>query len=330
MNYEIENLIYQIGLPSLKKIGAKFHFRCIVCGDSQKNERKRRGWIIERASSIKYQCYNCGYVKPFHIFLKEHCHHLYLEYLKIFFADSGKVFHQEKHELPKIEFDKIDDLPSILDLDPEHFARKYLISREIPLKFFDQIYFSYNYSSWINTKVEGKFDQEPLSDPRIVLPIYNIRKHIVGAQGRALDKGAIRYLTILFNEDELNVSGLNKVDRSKEIIVSEGFIDSLFLPNAISMNSSGVDTSRLIEIAPKDKFIFLYDNERRNKEIKKRMVRTAKAGFKIVIWPEETREWGKDINEMVLKKIPLDDIMNTIKSNTFSGILAETKIKLMR
>jgi hypothetical protein len=329
MNPDIENIVYQIGLPLLKKVGGKFHFRCPICGDSKRNERKKRGWIIDHRGSYFYQCYNCGYNRPFHLFLRQYYHSLYIEYLKVTFKQERKTQHKEIPKvIDRIEYDQIEDIPRILDLDPEHSARRYLTERKIPFKAFSELFFTYNYQAWINTRVP-KFETIPMLDCRVVLPIYSIHKKLLGAQGRSMTKGDIRYLTILFNEGELNVSGLDKVKRTEQIFVTEGFFDSLFLPNAISMNSSSVDLERLTEISNKDNFVFVYDNERRNREIKRRMEKVARAGFRIVVWPRMVIDWGKDINDMVLKNHDVHDIMGVMKENTFSGIEARTRIKLM-
>ncbi len=331
MNYEIESIIYQIGLEQIKKVGRNFNFRCYVCKDSQVNKRKRRGWILEKHGHYHYHCFNCFYSKPLLVFLKEYAYSAYLDYVKKIIIKKPKQ-HKEQTEnkilIPKIQLERIEDLKSIAELDKEHFARKYISDRQISMKYFNQIYFTYNYQEWINEQLPDKFEKIPRADHRIVLPIYNIHKKIVGVQGRSLNKHSIRYITILFNDGELNVSGLEKVDRFKPIYVTEGYFDSLFLPNAISINSSSVDLERLVEIADKDRFVFVYDNEMKNKEIKARMLKVIKAGFKCVLWPKSVREMGKDINKMIQNNYKIDDIITIIKENTFKGVVAVTKLKM--
>ncbi len=326
-----ESIIYQIGLNKLTKKSGKFNFRCPICKDSQTNLRKKRGWIYTYKGEFWYNCYNCGYAKPFKSFLKDHYPHLYSEYIKNeIFDKHDKHIEDHANELPKIEFEYIDDLPSIFSLDKEHFARKYIENRKIPLNHWKHIYFAFNYQLWINNKMPGKFISTPHQDARIVLPIYNIHKKIVGAQGRSIDKFAkLRYITILFNENELNVSGLERVNKNEMIYVTEGYIDSLFLPNAISMNSSSVDVDQLLQISNKDNFVFVYDNERRNKEIKQRMLNIAKKGFKIALWPKSVYTWGKDINKMVENGYSVENIKTTIDNNIYKGFEAESLIRLI-
>jgi hypothetical protein len=330
----IESIIYQLGLEQLIRKNGKFNFRCPICKDSKTNLKKKRGWIYQNKKGVwRYRCYNCFKSNSLKYFLKENYPHLYLEYLKeiSFNSDEPAKIKTEDHsnEAPRIELERITDLPSILELDENHFARKYLVKRKISLKHFNHIYFTYNYQSWINTKIPNKFESTPAYDPRIVLPIYNIHKKIVGVQGRAIDKSKLRYITILFNDNELNVSGLEKIDRTKTIYITEGYIDSLFLDNAISMNSANVETDRLLEIANKELFVFIYDNERRNKEIKERMLSVARKGFKIVLWPSYVYSWGKDINKMIENGVIVEKIKEIIEGNIFQGFLAESKIRMM-
>lgn len=330
INPDIENLIYTIGLEQLKKKGDKFHFRCYVCKDSQKNERKKRAWIINKNGDYFYHCFNCGYSRPLSVFLKDHCYHIYVEYVKtIIFKLKTVVQKKSTIDFKRVELEKITDLTPISELDVEHRARKYLSDRQVPFKFFDDIYFCYNYPMWVNSKIANKFAQIGASDERIVWPIFNINKKIVGAQGRAISKyNKLRYISILFNENELNVCGLEKVKRTEKIYVTEGYIDSLFLPNAISINSADIDLNRLLEVSDKNNFIFVYDNERRNNQITNRIVKVIKAGFNVVIWPDVVSAWGKDINQMILNGHAINDITSVINTNVFKGVVAEVKLKL--
>ena len=48
-----------------------------------------------------------------------------------------------------------------------------------------------------------------------------------------------------------------------------------------------------------------------------------KLNYDVVIWPDTVV--GKDINEMVINGISVDEIESIISSNTFSGLEAQTK-----
>jgi hypothetical protein len=94
----------------------------------------------------------------------------------------------------------------------------------------------------------------------------------------------------------------------------------MFVENSIAM--AGADINILEITSRKDiDFIFIYDNEKRKKEIVDRMQQTIDSGHSIVIWPENLKE--KDINDMILSDIPVNDI---IHKNTFRGLQAKIKL----
>ncbi len=67
-------------------------------------------------------------------------------------------------------------------------------------------------------------------------------------------------------------------------------------------------------------YIYVYDNEPRNREIVNRIAKTINRGDKVVIWPTTINQ--KDINDMVLSG---QNIMNVLESNTYSGLKAKIK-----
>ena len=67
-------------------------------------------------------------------------------------------------------------------------------------------------------------------------------------------------------------------------------------------------------------YIYVYDNEPRNREIVNRIDKTINGGYKVVIWPTSIVE--KDINDMVLGG---HNIMSVLESNTYSGLQAKVK-----
>ena len=325
LDFHLENIIYQLGLPQLKKRGKHFHFRCIICGDSNTSKYKKRGWILNRNSDYFYYCHNCGHSVKLTTFLKKNYYHLYVDYLKNKLFKYSKPTPVKEKLIEKIELESL-PLKKISELDAQHIARAYLTNRNIPHKHFDNLYYTANYADFIKGYIDKKMKGV---ESRIVIPIFNYQKKIVGVQGRSLQAGKIRYLTFLFNDDELNVCGLERVNINKKIYVTEGYFDSLFLPNAISMNSANIKLEELNKITSSDKFVFVFDNENRNQQIKRRMLKVVYAGFKICIWPKDVCDWGKDINQMILNDYTRKQIKSTIDNNTYSGILAEVKIKLL-
>ena len=86
-------------LGKFKRVKANlYNFRCPICGDSQKNKSKARGYLYAIKTSINYKCHNCGASMTFNNFLKKVDANLYSQYALEKFKD-GK---QEKDLTGKI------------------------------------------------------------------------------------------------------------------------------------------------------------------------------------------------------------------------------------
>ena len=117
------------------------------------------------------------------------------------------------------------------------------------------------------------------------------------------------------------IYGLDKVDITKDIYVTEGPIDSLFLNNAVAVGNT--DLKQVSNNLPFERLVFIFDNQPRNIVLVKIMERAAESGARMVVWPENILE--KDINDMILKGIDVEEV---ISSTTFSGL--ELKLKLTK
>jgi len=171
-----------------------------------------------------------------------------------------------------------------------------------------------------------KFDQiseyaeTPVKDKeRLVLPFYNSNNELFGIQGRSLDKGQIRYITLMFNKDELKLFGQEHCDTSKQFYIVEGPIDSLFVKNCIAMAGSDAALNKY-----KTNSVICLDNEPRNKQIVQKMAKFLDDGFKIVIWPDSVKE--KDINEFIVNGHTKAELQSIIENNIYSGLTGKIKL----
>ena len=108
-------------------------------------------------------------------------------------------------------------------------------------------------------------------------------------QGRSFRTEKPKYITLKLDPDKNKVYGLNRVDKSKHILVVEGPIDSLFLDNCIAVAGS----TNFAKDIPKENTTIVFDNERRNRELLKQIEKTIDNGYKVVLWPDDIKE--KDI-----------------------------------
>ena len=146
--------------------------------------------------------------------------------------------------------------------------------------------------------------------------MYDEEKQLMGFQGRALNSSPNKYITIMLQEDVPKIYGLDSINRERSIYIVEGPFDSTFVENAVAMCGSDVDIGSF----DWSDYIWVLDNEPRNREIVTRISKLIDRGHKVVIWPSNIIE--KDINDMVLAG---HDVMSMLKLNTYSGL--EAKIK---
>jgi hypothetical protein len=173
-----------------------------------------------------------------------------------------------------------------------------------------------------------KFEDLEKDEPRLILPFLDKDKNLFGFQGRSFRKSGIRYITIMLNEDQPKIFGLDTMDPSKDIYVVEGPIDSLFLPNGIA--SAGGDLISPLQLldVQKEKFVVVYDNEPRNKETITKIEKAIDSGYRVCIWPTAIEQ--KDINDMVLAGYTIDKVKDIIDDCTYSGPTAKLHLALWR
>lgn len=306
-----------------------WNFRCPICGDSKKNKTKARAYVYRQKSNLSFVCHNCGHSCSFGNFLKTVDPALFKEYqLERYKNESAGNVTKPDFEIARglPVFTKKINIPTIESLDDNHSAKKYIASRKIPNKYWNQLYYADDFKQFIIATFTDH-DQSKLkdNDARIVIPFYDRDKKLLGVQGRAIGASNVRYITIKQNEDYKKIFGLDRLDLSKKVYVVEGPIDSLFLDNAVATMdanlSSVVDTI-------KTNFVLVFDNEPRNKEIIRNMERAMKKNFPICVWPSNIEQ--KDINDMVLSGLTSQQIQSMIDENTFTDLKAKLQFNVWR
>ena len=299
-------------LQKFKRVKADlYNFRCPICGDSQKHKNKARGYFYQVKTNTNYKCHNCGASLSFNNFLKQLDPALHKQYTMEKFKEGhtgkGFVVEEPKFDFNKPVFKKKLDLPKASEVPA---AKEYLERRKIdPTQF----YFTNKFKQWVNTK-KKTFDTTHGDDARIIIPMYDIERNLIGFQGRSLVPNSVKYITVMLNEEAPKVYGMDRIDTTKSVYVVEGPFDSTFVKNSIALCGSDGDLEHLKTYD----LIYTYDNEPRNKEIVGRIERCIGDNKRVVIWPKSIEE--KDINDMVLAG---HDIMPVLESNTYSGLEAQ-------
>ena len=316
-------------LEKFRKIrGGVYNFRCPYCGDSQRHKNKARGYIYKNKADYNFKCHNCGVTRSFTYFLKDRDPPLYDEYVmeryKEGLTGKGTVTPEPNFTFVKPKFRKkdiCDELVKISELNTSHRAKKYLINRGINEDTLSKFYYCPDFKRWTN-KHKKIYDTTDNDDDRIIIPLRNSKGELFGYQGRSLDPTSkMRYITVMLDENAPKIYGLEKINTQKPIYILEGPFDSLFMENSVAMCGSDVD----IRTFGWSNYIWVYDNEPRNREIVNRLERSINRGDQVVIWPSNIKE--KDVNEMILAKHNICDI---IKTNTFSELKAKLKLNLWK
>ena len=316
-------------LEKFRKIrGGVYNFRCPYCGDSQRHKNKARGYIYKNKADYNFKCHNCGVTRSFTYFLKDRDPPLYDEYVmeryKEGLTGKGTVTPEPNFTFVKPKFRKkdiCDELAKISELNTSHRAKKYLINRGINEDTLSKFYYCPDFKRWTN-KHKKIYDTTDNDDDRIIIPLRNSKGELFGYQGRSLDPTSkMRYITVMLDENAPKIYGLEKINTQKPIYILEGPFDSLFVENSVAMCGSDVD----IRTFGWSSYIWVYDNEPRNREIVNRLERSINRGDQVVIWPSNIKE--KDVNEMILAKHNICDI---IKTNTFSELKAKLQLNLWK
>ena len=289
-----------------------YNFRCPICGDSQKNKNKARGYLYQVKNNTNFKCHNCGINISFNNFLKQIDSVIYKQYIFEKFKEghTGKNFTVEepvfKFETPKFK-SKINLPKASSNFD----AKKYLESRKLNP---DNYYYAEKFKEWTNS-LRQTFDSTDKDEPRIIIPLF-YQNNLVGFQGRALGPSKVKYITIMLDDDSPKIYGLDEVQKSETVYITEGPFDSTFIRNAIALCGADGDVTKW-DIRD---CVWIYDNEPRNTEILSRISRVIEDGQKVVIWPSTIKE--KDINDMVLSGL---DVQSVVESNIYSGLEAKLK-----
>lgn len=312
-----------------------FNFSCIFCGDSQKNKFRARFYVFEKSGTLIGKCHNCGKTASIADLINHLDFSLYKDYLLEKFSDNNHQRKKSRINIKPPKFDKVDppDFKTAIkcsDLSPENICKKYLISRKIPEKFWKRLYYTENYQEFIRESFP-EFDRiDSISkDKRLIIPVYNEWRELVGSCGRSLTGKGLRYVNVKKYDDI--IFGIDRIDFNKKIYITEGPLDSLFIENSLaSCNSNLIHVAKYLEekhIKKKD-FVMIFDNEPRNVELVGIMESVIKKDYNVVLWPSNIKE--KDINEMIINGKSMEEIKNLIDDNTVNGICGIAKFMFWR
>ena len=206
-------------LQKFKRVkAALYNFRCPICGDSQKHKNKARGYFYQVKTNTNYKCHNCGASLSFNNFLKQIDSTLHKQYTLEKFKEghTGKSFvvDEPTFDFKKPIFKRKLDLPKASEVP---IAKKYLEKRMLdPEKF----YFTNKFQEWTNTQKQT-FDTIHRDESRIIIPMYDTDRNLIGFQGRSLGPNSVKYITVMLDDDAPKIYGLDQIRGGAPVFVTE-------------------------------------------------------------------------------------------------------------
>lgn len=337
-----EKYLFEISsrLGQFKKVGERlWNFRCPICGDSRQSSTKARGYVYVAPDrrELLYKCHNCGISVTFSHFLEASFPELYNRYrferiqelrelglledrpkekeietdYSLFRTKRDFMFEDEVLK-PLIRVDRLPD---------NHPCKEYVRSRLIPENRWKLLYYCKDFVQYVNSLLPEKF-KTYFKEERLVIPYLNEHGKVVAFQGRALDPNIkVRYYTIKLDASSERIFGMERLDYSKPIYITEGPIDSLFLPNALAVSGSSFDTPFVEGLKANATIVF--DNEPRSPQICKLVRRMLTRGFRVCLWDENIS--FKDVNEGILSGLTSEEIVDIIERSSVKGLVGLTR-----
>ena len=280
---------------------------------------------------MNIDCKNCGASGSFHNFLKEFDQSLFTQYRLEKFRDKhGREPREMFAEMPPekesttqvLNADKLDGAILLKDLPRDHPCVKYVLDRKIPESFLEYLMYTDNFQKLTADFKDPEYAKKMPEDARLILPFYNEFGVLNCYQGRSLDpNNKMRYITVKRSDDVEKTFGMDRIDRSKEVRVVEGPIDSLFVKNCLA--AADADLTRV------KGDVYIYDAQYRNPDVVKHINRAIEKGVKLVLFPKDF-EW-KDINDAVKDGgLSLEDVDRLIRGHTYQGLKAKLEFSKLR
>jgi hypothetical protein len=304
-----------------------YNFRCPICNDSQKDSKKARGNIYPHKGELFFHCFNCEATRTIPNLIKEVNPELFKEYYKEKLMAAGKykksdveIFADKMKKPVFIKMSVLNKLKKISSLKHDHPAKQYVVSRMIPTIWHHKLFYCPKFMQFTNELIPGKFPNVEFDEPRLIIPLIDKDKTLIGYQGRSFKtKTKIRYITIMLNDQKPKIFNYDQCDQTKPYFIFEGPIDAMFINNSLAMVGSGLDKN----IINSDTAIFVYDNEPRSETTCDKIQRVIDKGYKIALFPQNIVQ--KDINDMIKVGYNSIDIEKKLIDSTCSGLKAQLK-----
>lgn len=304
-----------------------YNFRCPICLDSQKHKFKARGYIYTKKGHAVYHCHNCGVTMSIPRLLKTLDVRLYNEFMLEQLKELKPNEYAERMKKPVFRKEGfLKDLLKVSQLAPHDPVKQMVVARQIPNRFHALMFKCDSFMKFTNEIIPNKFDDKSLKydGTRLLIPFLDREQKCFAYQGRAISDDKVRYITIIVDESEPKVYGLERMDPNRKMYVFEGPIDSMFIDNSIATAGSDM-VSTLMELpVARENLIICYDNEKHSKETVAKINKAIDHNYKVVIYPDSFEY--KDINEAILAGMNSSELNHILDHNIYSDLSARLRL----
>jgi hypothetical protein len=313
-----------------QKSGNLWQARCCYCGDSQKNKKHAHLYVYEKNGNLFVKCQRCGFGTTVPKLVERLDDRLYSQMRLESLSLTDKPSRSEPSlpasasVKPVFRDDEVlRGMTRVSRLPDEHPVRRLVLQRRIPSRFHHDLYHCPAFMAHTNALRPGKFSKASLKrdEARLVIPVRDAAKRIVGYQGRVLGKRQPKYITIALADAPM-LFGLERLDSSRTFYALEGPFDSMFAGNAVA--TCGGDIAAAVRDLPRERAVVAYDCERRHPQTVAKMERAIDGGFGIVVWPRSFEH--KDLNEAVMSGWSVDRLQAMLEQSTYRGLAARAAL----
>ena len=308
-----------------KKANKAIKFACPKCGDSSKNDSLKRAAIcFDKAEPYFYCHHECG-GQSIHKFFEEFGE-TYSDNVFDFFTGPIKVKRKLRYDPKQMALEEVSRLAMDLDrvkltyglesIDENHPVYSYVSKRQLTHKLDYLLYWPKAKRLVILNCLQSPCLERRWNEQGDYL---HLGAKVIGFQARDLtNKASVKYLTYSLErmradsdlvydpkegcEDYIKMMGgvffSTEIDTSKQILVTEGPIDAMCLPNAMALCGSSKNITKIDE---NPNIHYVFDNDETGLRKAKDKMLLGKTMFN---WPMLLRKIGvdnlKDINEVVM------------------------------
>jgi len=240
-----------------------YNVRCNICGDSDKDVYKKRGFLLKTSDPWVFYCHNCNTSTTVVKWLKDHFtvnyKNLMIDIMRNrrndpYYDDKDYNFKQKKGASDR---DEKEDTIGFKKLTKFQDCVDYCVGRGIPKEV---------YSKWY-------YCTSGIYNGRIIITFRNDKGKVHYYQGRSFNnKNGVKYLSRF--GDHNSIYNYYNVDPELPVMILEGPIDSVFVENSIAVTGLKLKGEEL------DKFkrrYFILDND--------------KSGYKEAVKLLQKRSW---------------------------------------